>query len=153
MAIINSVLYWLIKKRIHQIELFIKYPHEVQAEWFRKLIQAAGDTEWGRQYGYPSINTVEQFKERVPISTYEDMKPHIDLLREGKQNILWPTEIKWFAKSSGTTDNKSKYIPVSQESLEECHYKGGKGYALALLQQFSQHGFFRWPWPGNRRQS
>jgi hypothetical protein len=142
MAIINSVLYWLIKKRIHQIELFIKYPHEVQGEWFRKLIQAAEETEWGKQYGYSSIYNVDQFKERVPISTYEDLKPQIDLLREGKQNILWPTEIKWFAKSSGTTDNKSKYIPVSQESLEECHYKGGKDMLSLYCNNFPNTAFF-----------
>ena len=142
MAIINSVLYWLIKKRIHQIELFIKYPHEVQAEWFRKLIQAAEDTEWGKQYDYPTITTVEKFKERVPISTYEDLKPQIDLLREGRQNILWPTEIKWFAKSSGTTDDKSKYIPVSQESLEECHYKGGKDMLSLYCNNFPNTAFF-----------
>jgi hypothetical protein len=142
MAIINSVLYWLIKKRIHQIELFMKYPHEVQAEWFKKLIQAAENTEWGKQYGYQSVSTVEQFKERVPISTYEDLKPNIDLLREGKQNILWPTEIRWFAKSSGTTNDKSKFIPVSQESLEECHYKGGKDMLSLYCNNFPNTAFF-----------
>lgn len=142
MAIINSVLYWLIKKRIHQIELFIKYPHDVQAEWFRRLIQTAKDTEWGKRYDYQSISTVEQFKDRVPISTYEDLKPQIDLLREGQQNILWPTEIRWFAKSSGTTENKSKYIPVSQESLEECHYKGGKDMLSLYCNNFPNTAFF-----------
>jgi hypothetical protein len=142
MALINSVLYWLIKKRIHQIELFIKYPHEVQAEWFRKLIQAAKDTEWGKMYDFQSIITVEQFKERVPVSTYEDLKPKIDLLREGRQNILWPTEIRWFAKSSGTTDDKSKFIPVSQESLEECHYKAGKDMLSLYCNNFPNTAFF-----------
>jgi hypothetical protein len=142
MALINSVLYWLIKKRIHQIELFVKYPHEVQAEWFRKLLTAAKDTEWGKEYDYQSIQTVEQFKERVPVSTYEDLKPRIDLLREGKQNILWPTEIRWFAKSSGTTDDKSKFIPVSLESLEECHYKAGKDMLSLYCNNFPNTAFF-----------
>jgi hypothetical protein len=142
MALLNSVLYWMIKKRIHQIELFIKYPHEVQAEWFRKLIQAAKDTEWGKEYDYQSINTIEQFKERVPVSAYEDIKPRIDLLRQGKQNILWPTEIRWFAKSSGTTGDKSKYIPVSQESLEECHYKGGKDMLSLYCNNFPNTAIF-----------
>jgi hypothetical protein len=142
MALINSVLYWLIKKRIHQIELFIKYPHEVQAEWFRKLIATAKDTEWGREFDYASISNVEQFKERVPLSSYEQLKPRIDLLREGQQNILWPTEIRWFAKSSGTTENKSKFIPVSQESLEECHYKGGKDMLSLYCNNFPNTAFF-----------
>jgi hypothetical protein len=142
MPIINSVLYWLIKKRIHQIELFIKYPHEVQAEWFRKLITTAKDTEWGRKFGYQSITTTEQFRERVPLSTYENLKPQIDLLREGRQNILWPTDIRWFAKSSGTTENKSKFIPVSQESLEECHYKGGKDMLSIYCNNFPNTAFF-----------
>lgn len=126
MALINSVLSWIIKKRIHQIELFMKYPHEVQQEWFKKLINAAKDTEWGIQYDYKSITHPLQFKERVPINDYNSLKPYIDRLMRGEQNILWNTEIRWFAKSSGTTSDKSKFIPVSEESLELCHFNGGK---------------------------
>ncbi len=126
MALINSVLSWIIKKRIHQIELFKKYPHEVQQEWFKKLMYAAKDTEWGLQYDYKSIVKPEHFKERVPVNDYNSLKPYIDRLMRGEQNILWNTDIKWFAKSSGTTSDKSKFIPVSDSSLEECHFKGGK---------------------------
>lgn len=126
MAIISTLASWLIKKRIHQIELFVKYPHDVQAEWFRRLISSGKSTEWGKTYDYKSIKTPEQYSERVPVRNYEAFKPHIDRLRNGEQNILWPEEIKWFAKSSGTTSSKSKYIPVSNASLEECHFKGGK---------------------------
>ncbi len=126
MPILSSLLSWLMKKRIHQIELFIKYPHEVQIEWFKKLISTASDTEWGSKYGYSSITNLEQFKQQVPISDYNKLKPYIDRLRKGEQNLLWNTDIKWFAKSSGTTSDKSKFIPVSNEALEECHYKGGK---------------------------
>ncbi|MDX9906477.1 MAG: GH3 auxin-responsive promoter family protein [Bacteroidales bacterium] len=142
MALINSVLYWLIKKRIHQIDLFIKYPHDVQAEWFRRLITTAKDTEWGKAYGYSSISNVGQFRERVPVSIYEDLKSRIDLMRQGKQNILWPTDIRWFAKSSGTTDDRSKFIPVSQESLEECHYKGGKDMLSLYCNNFPNTALF-----------
>ncbi len=142
MPLINSVLYWYIKKRIHQIGLFVKYPHDVQAEWFTKLIDTAKDTEWGKKYGYESLETADQFRERVPISTYEDIKPYIDKLREGQQNILWPGEIKWFAKSSGTTDNKSKFIPVSLESLEECHYKAGKDMLSLYCNNFPNTALF-----------
>lgn len=126
MAIFNTLVSWLMIKRIHQIELFIKYPHDVQDEWFERLISEGENTEWGKKYDYRSITNVHQFGERVPISTYEDLKPYIDRLRQGEQNILWPEEIKWFAKSSGTTSSKSKFIPVSNSSLDECHFKGGK---------------------------
>jgi len=114
------------KKRFHQIELFMKYPHEVQEEWFKKLISTAKNTEWGIKYDYKSIHSPEVFRNRVPVNDYESMKPYIERLRKGEQNILWNSEIKLFAKSSGTTSDKSKYIPVSQETLEECHYKAGK---------------------------
>ncbi|MCK9218625.1 MAG: GH3 auxin-responsive promoter family protein [Bacteroidales bacterium] len=126
MALLNSVVSWVMKKRIHQIELFMKYPHEVQSEWLRKLLNVARNTEWGKKYGFKSLTTPEQFQQRVPINDYETIKSEINRLRKGEQNILWPSEIKWFAKSSGTTDDKSKFIPVSQEALEECHFKGGK---------------------------
>jgi hypothetical protein len=126
MALINSVISWLMKKRFHQIELFMKYPHEVQGEWFKKLLSTAKDTEWGIRYDFKSINTYEEFRNRVPVNDYDSMKADIEQLMKGKQNVLWPTDIRLFAKSAGTTSDKSKYIPVSNESLEECHYKGGK---------------------------
>jgi len=126
MALINAVISWLMKKRIHQIELFMKYPHEVQMEWLRKLLLQARHTDWGKQYDFKSIHTAAQFRERVPVNDYETLKPFIERLRRGEQNILWSSEIKWFAKSSGTTGDKSKFIPVSQEAMEECHFKGGK---------------------------
>ncbi len=126
MTLVNSFFTWIMKKRIHQIELFMKYPHEVQEEWFQNLITTAQHTEWGKTYGYSELNSSQQFKERVPIQTYDTLKPYIERMLAGEQNVLWPSEIKWFAKSSGTTNDRSKFIPVSEESLEECHYKGGK---------------------------
>ncbi|MCC9165319.1 GH3 auxin-responsive promoter family protein [Pontibacter harenae] len=114
------------KKRIHDIDLFRKYPHEVQEELFRNLVSTAKHTEWGKKYGYSDIKSVKEFQERVPISTYEDLFPYIDRVMKGEQNLLWPSTIEWFAKSSGTTNARSKFIPVSPESLEDCHYKGGK---------------------------
>ena len=126
MPLINSIISWVNVKRLHQIELFMKYPFDVQQEVFGKLIEQALRTTWGVQYGFDSINSIEEYQERVPISTYDDVKPYINRLREGEQNLLWPTEIKWFAKSSGTTSDKSKFIPVSNEALEDCHFRGGK---------------------------
>jgi hypothetical protein len=126
MAFISTLASWFIKKRMHQIDLFIKYPHEVQAEWFKRLIMTGKNSEYGKKYDFKSIKTPEEFAQRIPINNYEAIKPYIDRLRQGEQNLLWPEEIKWFAKSSGTTSSKSKYIPVSNSSLEECHFKGGK---------------------------
>jgi hypothetical protein len=100
------------KKRIHQIELFMKYPNEVQEEWFEQLISMA--------------DNLTQFKERIPIQNYDTLKPYIERMLKGEKNVLWPSEIRWFAKSSGTTNDRSKFIPVSEEALEECHFKGGK---------------------------
>lgn len=126
MTLINSVATWLMKKRMHQIELFMKYPNEVQEEWFEKLISAAESTEWGKIHHYKSISTLNEFKERVPLQNYDSLKPYIERMLKGEQNVLWPSEVKWFAKSSGTTNDRSKFIPVSEEALEECHFKGGK---------------------------
>lgn len=126
MDIINKVAAWFLKKRIHQIKLFLENPHEVQEEWFNDLIFRAIDTEWGQKYDYASIQNYEDFKNRVPISYYDDLKPWIDRARNGEYDILWPGRVRWFAKSSGTTSDKSKFIPVTDESLEDCHYKGGK---------------------------
>ncbi|MFN8407205.1 MAG: GH3 auxin-responsive promoter family protein [Sphingobacteriaceae bacterium] len=126
MTLVNSFFTWIMKKRMHQIELFVKYPHEVQEEWFQKLITAAKYTEWGKQYDYSSLANQQRFKERVPLQDYDSLKPYINRMLRGEQNVLWPSEVKWFAKSSGTTSDRSKFIPVSEESLEECHFKGGK---------------------------
>lgn len=122
----NSVLSWIIKKRIHQIELFIKYPADVQQEVFRNLIDTAKNSEFGKSYNFANISNYSEFKNNVPIQDYEDIKPYVTRLQHGEKNLLWPGEIKWFAKSSGTTNDKSKFIPVTREALENCHYKGGK---------------------------
>lgn len=122
----NSIASWFLKKRIHQIELFLKYPLEVQQEVLQDLISYAKKTKVGYQYDFNSIRTYEQFNQRVPIITYEDIAEDVKDSRNGEDNIFWPTPIKWYAKSSGTTHAKSKFIPVSVESLEDCHYKAGK---------------------------
>lgn len=131
--LVHSVASWFLKKRIHQMELFIKYPNEVQNELLKKLIQRAKDTEVGQQYDFASINSYEDFAARIPIQQYEDFEPQIERSRRGEVNIFWPTPIKWFAKSSGTTNAKSKFIPVSDESLEKCHYAAGKDMLCMYL--------------------
>ena len=114
------------RKRMHQIDLFRKYPHEVQEEWLQKLINNGKNTDFGKQYDFENIQNYEQFKTKTPISTYKDLENYIKSIRQGFQNILWPSETKWFAKSSGTSGSKSKFIPVTEESLIDCHFKGGK---------------------------
>lgn len=126
MAIISNVLSWIIKQRLHQIELFMKFPNEVQQDLLKKLLFSARYTEFGRCYDFSSLSTSAAFRERVPLQDYESLKPYIQRLKEGEQQLLWHSDVRWFAKSSGTTNDKSKFIPVSTEALEECHYKGGK---------------------------
>ncbi|WP_452226665.1 GH3 auxin-responsive promoter family protein [Lacinutrix cladophorae] len=131
--IVNSIASWFLKKRFHQIELFLKYPNEVQTELLLDLIETAKDTETGKQYDFASIKNYTQFAERVPLSSYEDLQPSIERSRKGENNIFWPTPIKWFAKSSGTTSAKSKFIPVSSDSLEDCHYAASKDLLCMYL--------------------
>ncbi|MGC4041302.1 MAG: GH3 auxin-responsive promoter family protein [Flavobacterium sp.] len=131
--LINSIASWVLKQRIHQIELFLKYPHEVQEELMMNLIRSSEETVVGQKYDFESIRSYQTFAERVPIATYEDLEPMIELTRKGAQNVFWNTPIKWFAKSSGTTNAKSKFIPVSSEALENCHYKGSKDLLCMYL--------------------
>ena len=143
MAIINSVLNWLVRKRMHQIEYFKAFPDEVQRDLFSHLISYAEETEWGLKYDYKTIKNHQIFQERVPVSTYEDIMPIIDRLRNGEQNLLWPGEIKWFAKSSGTSGSKSKFIPISRFTLEEFHYKAGKDVLTLYLNNFPESEIFQ----------
>jgi hypothetical protein len=133
---INALFSFLIKKRLQQIDLFRENPRMAQLEVFHALIGAAKYTEWGRRYDYSSISDPDLFRERVPVQDYEQVKGYVERLRKGEQNLLWPTDIRWFAKSSGTTSDRSKYIPVSREALEDCHYKGGKDLIALHYQQF-----------------
>jgi len=126
MEIINSILTWVMKKRIHQMEFFMKYPLEVQDELLKGLLLTARQTEFGLKHNFDEIVNYDDYRRKVPVVSYEDIQPDISRLMRGEQNILWPTPVKWFSKSSGTTNARSKFIPVSEETLEECHFKGGK---------------------------
>lgn len=126
MPIIPSVVKWLNTSRLDQIERFRKYPVETQNAALYKLLAKAAFTEWGIKFNYSSINSVKEYQNRFPVSTYEDLMPYVERLRKGESNLLWPGEIKWFAKSSGTTASKSKFIPMSREALEDCHYRAAK---------------------------
>lgn len=117
---------WILRNRIEGIWHASMYPEETQEKLLRNLIHDSRDTEWGRKYGYASIKNPQQFSDRVPLQDYETLKPFIKRMMKGEQNILWRSEISWFAKSSGTTSDRSKFIPVSKEGLSGCHFKGGR---------------------------
>ena len=125
-SFLNTVTTWFLKKRIHQIELFKKYPLEVQNEVLISLLKNAKNTEFGIKYNFNSINNYSSFSKNIPLTDYESFFKYIERSIKGESNIFWNSPIKWYAQSSGTTNSKSKFIPVSKESLEECHYKAGK---------------------------
>ncbi|NMD01599.1 MAG: GH3 auxin-responsive promoter family protein, partial [Bacteroidales bacterium] len=142
MPLINSLIHWINLKRINQIDLFKRYPQEVQDEVLADLLLKAKNTEFGLKYKFEQIETAKQFSETVPVVDYDAFKHYIERIMQGQQNIIWPSEIKWFAKSSGTTSDKSKFIPVSRESLEDCHFKGGRDAIALYLKQYPDSEIF-----------
>ncbi|AXP81099.1 GH3 auxin-responsive promoter [Mariniflexile rhizosphaerae] len=140
--IVNSIASWFLKKRFHQIELFLKYPNEVQNELLLQLLDTAKDTEIGKKYDFASIKNYRMFAERIPIKNYDGWQDIIERAMKGETNLFWPTPIKWFAKSSGTTRAKSKFIPVSEDSLEDCHYAASKDLLCMYLNNNEESQLF-----------
>jgi len=139
----NAIFGWIIKKRIHQIELFRKHPVEVQKEWLERLIFEGRKTIYGQKYNFDDIHDYDDFVKNVPLQDYDDVKIWVERAVEGEEDILWPGETLWFAKSSGTTSDRSKFIPVTKCSLEECHYKGGKDLLAIYYSQFPNTKLYR----------
>lgn len=119
-----SLIYF--RRRLEKIENFKKKPFEVQDAIFNNLIKQSVETEWGIKHKYKNISSIKDFREEVPIQSYETLEPYFIRMLEGEQNVLWSSKINWFSKSSGTTTGTSKYIPVSKETLFDCHYEAGK---------------------------
>ena len=126
MTIVNSIINWINYKRIYEIDLYREHSREIQEEVLFNLLNTAKGTEWGEKYKYSSTKSWSCYKENVPVSRYETIEPLINRMIQGDKSVLWPGVMKWFAKSSGTTNAKSKFIPVSKESLDDCHFRGGK---------------------------
>ena len=126
MALFNMAVNWFIRQRIDQIQNFMNHPIETQQGVLFSQLFHADETEYGKKYGFKDISSYRDFQQQVPIVNYEEFEPYIEKARQGKKDIIWPGIIRQFAKSSGTTNAKSKYIPITDESLEECHYKAGK---------------------------
>lgn len=143
MPLLTSLVKWLNTKRIYQIDLMRKFPFEIQQEQLFRLIDIAKTTEWGKKFGFEDIKSIANFQERVPIHEYNDLKPFIDRHRQGEKDVLWPGEIKWYAKSSGTTSDKSKFIPVSKDGLENCHFRGGKDVLAIYTNNYPNSKIFK----------
>ena len=126
MSFIHAPLKWLMKYRIAEIERLKNDPISAQEKTLFEILFRAENTEYGKKYNFESIKNISDFQKNVPINSYEDFFPFIERMMKGQGNILWPGIISWFSKSSGTTNARSKFIPVSNESLEECHFEAGK---------------------------
>lgn len=129
-------------RRQKQLEKYATKPKEIQQKIFRHLIRQGRKTLWGKEHNYNQIDSYEQFRNQVPVNTYEELKSYIHEMRKGKENILWPGVVHWYAKSSGTTNDKSKFIPVSGEGLKNIHYRGGTDCIVSYLHINPNSKFF-----------
>ena len=136
MKLLSPAISSLVRSRLWRIEAWRNNPSDAQREVLQDLVTSAQYTEFGRKYNFSNLFNVRDFKAAVPIHEYDDMKPYIQRIMNGEQNILWNTPIYWFAKSSGTTSDKSKFIPISDENLEDCHFKAAKD-VLTLYYQYN----------------
>lgn len=130
---ITSIVGKLFLPRQKQLESYLSHGEELQHEVLKKLIERARDTEYGRKHLFNNVNSYEDFISNVSVNTYEELKGDIDRMRHGEENVLWRGQVKWYAKSSGTTNDKSKFIPVSQDGLNHIHYQGGKDVVALYL--------------------
>ncbi len=142
MTFINTLLGLFTQKRLSQIDYFKAHPVKVQRDTWQELLTRGKSTEYGKRYGFDTILTPEQYRERVPVVSYEEISGEVRRMMEGESGILWTEETRWFAKSSGTTDAKSKFIPVSPSALEECHFRGGKDVIAVFNRLYPEAGVF-----------
>ena len=140
---INAVVKLFLKDRLKDIEAFTERPIKTQSNILYSLLHSAKDTYIGKKYRFESIKNSKVYKERVPLHNYEDIKPYTEKIFKGEDNVIWPSPIRWFAKSSGTTSDKSKFIPVSYESLEDNHYKAGKDLMASYCHNHPETGLFK----------
>ena len=142
MSVKNSILSNIIKKRIHKIYYSIEHPIETQQLVLKKLIQKGKKTSFGHEHNMSIINNYNEFKENIPVRTYEETYKYIIKIIAGEKNVLWPSKTRWLAKSSGTTNSNSKYIPVTNESLHQCHFKGGKDMLALYTNNFPNKNIY-----------
>jgi hypothetical protein len=123
---LNTLFSWVMKKRLKSIDFYRKNPFLVQSRIFNLLIQNGAQTVFGKQFQFNKIKTSLDFSKYVPLQDYETLRPWVEQGMKGGTNVLWPSDILSYAKSSGTTGSKSKLIPITKESLKACHQKAGK---------------------------
>lgn len=128
--------------RLKSIDRFATAAEDIQRGVLARLLRRAADTEWGQRYGFTGMKDYEQFAAALPVSTYEDLKADIDRMRHGEPDVLWPGRVKWYAKSSGTTNDKSKFIPVSPDGLQDTHYAGGRDAVSLYLRNVPDSRLF-----------
>ena len=131
----TNILGAFFKPRQQAIAKYAVEAETIQYKVLQYLLDRASSTAWGLKYGYRTIKDYQEFSQRVPVQTYEEIKGYVDRMRHGEKNILWPGNVVWYAKSSGTTNDKSKFIPVSKEGLQTVHYAGGRDAVALYLQQ------------------
>ena len=136
MKLLSPAISRLARLRMWRIDSWMQHPADAQREVLQDLVTTAQYTQFGHQYGFENLFNVKNFKQVVPVHEYEDIKPYIERMMKGEENVLWPTPINWFAKSSGTTSDKSKFIPVSEESLRDGHYKAAKDVLTLYYNNF-----------------
>lgn len=139
----TQLLFALLKGRLANIKKSHDSPEETQKRQLECLIKRARSTEWGKKHEYSNIKSYYDFAAKVPLQSYEEVKTYVNRMLDGENNLLWPSKIHWFAKSSGTTNDKSKFIPVSREALKECHYRGAKDCLAFYLQQNPESNLFK----------
>ena len=139
---ITPLLRPIFARRARRLDAYATQTEQIQRNVLQRLLRAAADTEWGHRYAYADIHAYEEFARRVPVSTYEELKGDIDRMRHGERNILWKGGVRWYAKSSGTTNDKSKFIPVSPQGLRDTHYAGGTDAVAIYLRQYPKSRLF-----------
>lgn len=142
MKIVPSIVNWYFKQRYKNIEQHYLDPLMLQQKTLHSLMKKGKNTTYGEKYNFSAVKTYEQFLNYCPSNTYQTLHPYINKIIAGEKNVLWPSKINWFAKSSGTTSGKSKFIPVSYEALEDCHFKGGRDVMSFYCNQQQQTPIF-----------
>jgi len=140
--IFNTIISWVIKKRIHRINKFINKPIKSQNKLLKELVKKSKNTIWGKKYNYDKIYNYTDFQKKVPVQSYEDIETYVNLIRSGHKKVLWKKKVLSLAKSSGTTNSKSKFIPITKDSLYNCHLKAGQDLISIYVNQFPNTRIF-----------
>ena len=138
---ITSIIRPLLLPRLKALDSYARQAEELQMKTLLSLLRKGADTQWGRMHQYGQVKSYEQFARLHPVNTYEELKAYIERMRQGEADVLWPGTVKWYAKSSGTTSDKSKFIPVSRDGLHDTHYRGGTDAVVWYLRNYPRAAY------------